>query len=125
MTYGFHKIVKLHDLPNGMKVHWGYFTVRKGNKNVYLRFNVPCRSNLYRLVTHFFFRSSFSQDDAWTSISEEDFAILKNISKHRKDYSVWKKCTGILSEKGKEEAYKFFKEKAQLFGMIEEMKGTR
>lgn len=121
-TYALHKRVKLVQLFNGTSVHWAYFVIRKGSKKIFLRKFVPCRSSLYKLLTHFYFKGRFSQDEAYVSITEEDRAVISNVFEHRKDYLTWRKIYGILELNGTEVARKVFEEKAKLFGMINLMK---
>lgn len=123
MTYALHKkIYKMNVGPHLIPVHGVHFTVRKGPRKAFLRESFRCRASLYKLITHFYFKSCFSQNEAYVSITQEDLSILKVICKYRKKYTLWRKILKLLKEKGIDEAWKVFMEKAQLFALIEEMK---
>lgn len=117
MGYSLRKTTQKVLLPNKAIAHWAYIRVLKGKRSV-LRFYVPCRSNLYRVITGFFFYGSY-RDELWSGLTEETLSILRTMVRHRRDYRFWKKIRGIMDTKGIDEAFSLVKEKVQIIRLAE------
>ena len=128
-TYVFHRKVELRTIfpringHNAVKAYYANLRICKGRKT-FMRASIPCRARLYKLIVAFYLRNSFGSD-TWTSITEEDFAYIKNALFFRKKYNVWRRCFKIKEKKGTEEARIFFETKGKLFGMLLMMEGDK
>jgi len=97
------------------------FIARKGRSHGHYLGTLPCRSRLYKILVHLYFNSKFSQDEAFVSISDEEFHFIKVALENRKKYQFWKKLLNTLAEKGTEEARRIFEDKMKVFALAQEI----
>jgi len=104
-----------------VEVTVAYLIARKGRSHGHYLGRLPCRSRLYKILVHLYFNSRFSQDEAFTSISDEEFHFIKVALANREKYRFWKELLSILAAKGIEEARKIFEDKMKIFALAQEI----
>jgi len=98
---------------------------RKKDQYEYLqlaRLNVPCRSNLYKLLAGLLFEKEWNfQGDK--EVPEKHVKVLQIMFENKKDYEFWRKGVDILHSEGKEKTWEWIHEQIPLLKLRNKLEG--
>lgn len=100
-----------------VSVSWSrFYLIKNENSPKEIGF-LTCKSNLYRLLTIFFFSGTSRTFDV-IKVSKEDSKLISLAIKNKKKYYIWRKTMEYLSSGKEEKALDFFKTKIKLLALI-------
>ena len=86
------------------------------------RLNLPCRSNLHRLLTGLFYNWDWD-DMEDKQVSEDEAMMLKHIFSSQTEYKLWKTAFGKLKSEGTDKAKEWLIDQTKVLAMRNVMKG--
>jgi len=103
-SYAISRYHSVERFNHDVLIHYMHYRVSGPDVDYYL--DIPCRSNIHKILTSLFWNNNWNNEDKQSLTKDEAYA-LKHMFLNRKDYNLWKKIKETLYEKGIEEGKKF------------------